>query len=88
MQNSDVFLLLADTSPGIAYAIHKAAFVPGSAYTAAVAGTTGFVGRLDLSWGELTRIVTGFQSPHGMAFVPTGPQNEDDEESGACPRRD
>jgi hypothetical protein len=42
----------------------------------------GFVGVLDLNFGEITPVVTGFQSPHGMAFVKT--HNDDDEGRGHC----
>lgn len=78
----DGFILVSDTPAGIVYAIWKGDFAPGSAYTAAVAGTTGFVGRLDLDYGQLTPIVTGLQSPHGMGFVPFG--DEDDRGESAC----
>ena len=77
--NSDGFILVADTPANVVYAIHKGSFTPGSAYTAAVGGTTGFVGRLDLEWGQLTPIVSGMQSPHGMGFVPA---DEDDDDGG------
>jgi hypothetical protein len=68
----DGFLLVADTPANIVYKIRRKVFVPGVAYTAAVAGTSsaaGFVSRLDLAFGELTPVVDGLQSPHGMAFV-------------------
>lgn len=76
--NSDGFILVSDTPANVVYAIHKGAFTPGSAYTAAVGGTTGFVGRLDLEWGQLTPIVSGLVSPHGMGYIATG-GNDDDE---------
>jgi hypothetical protein len=28
------------------------------------------VGQLDLSTGVLSPVIAGFQSPHGMAFIP------------------
>jgi hypothetical protein len=80
--NSDGFILVSDTPANVVYVIHKGAFAPGSAYTAAVGGTTGFVGRLDLEWGQLTPIVTGLQSPHGMGFVSTGEEDDDKGDSG------
>ena len=79
---ADGFVLVADTPANIVYKIGKAAFVPGVAYTAAVAGssaTPGFVGRLDLAFGELTPVVSGLISPHGMGFV----TSVDEEESPA-----
>ena len=71
------FILMADTSANTVYIISKEAFASGVAYSAGVgapnsAGVSeGFVGRLDLDSGFITPVVTGFQSPHGMAFVPT-----------------
>jgi len=70
--SSDGFLLVTDTAADTTYKITKASFAPGVAYSAGVAGTTsapGFVGRLDLEFGELTPVVSGMQSPHGLAFV-------------------
>jgi hypothetical protein len=72
------FILVADTPANIVYAIHKSKGSPDGAYTAALAGTTGFVGTLDLESGQLTPVVTGLQSPHGMAFVPASDQDDDD----------
>ncbi len=72
---SDGFILVSDTAADIIYKIGKTVFVPGSAYSAGVAGSTsapGFVGRLDLEFGQLTPIVSGMQDPHGLAFVKTG----------------
>ena len=77
------FYLMADTPANTVYIISKAAFASGVAYSAAVgapnsAGVSeGFVGRLDLDSGFITPVVTGFQSPHGMAFVSTDDQNND-----------
>lgn len=77
--NADGFILVADTPADVVYAIHKAEFAPGAAYSAAVVGTEGFVGRLDLEYGQVTPIVTGMQSPHGMGFVRTGHGDDDDD---------
>jgi len=77
--SSDGFLLVTDTGANTTYKITKATFAPGVAYSAGVAGTTtaaGFVGRLDLEFGQLTPIVSGMNSPHGLAFVKTN--NDDD----------
>lgn len=66
------FVLVADTPNNVVYAIHKAAFAPGTIYTAAVgADGKGFVGKLDLDSGHLTPVVKGLTSPHGLGFVPT-----------------
>jgi hypothetical protein len=76
---SDGFILVSDTPANIVYKITKKVFVPGVAYTAAVAGNSaapGFVSRLDLEFGQLTPIVSGLQSPHGMAFVKTGDDDD------------
>lgn len=73
--NVDGFILVSDTPANTTYKISKKVFVPGVAYSAGVAGTTaapGFVGHLDLAFGQLTPIVSGMQSPHGLAFVKTG----------------
>jgi hypothetical protein len=72
--STDGFILVTDTAGDTTYAIKKAQFAPGVAYSAGVAGTTaapGFVGRLDLEFGELTPIVSGLKSPHGLACVQT-----------------
>jgi hypothetical protein len=76
--SDDGFILVADTPADAVYKIHKNDYVPGTAYTAAVGpadssgAAVGFVGELDLSFGDLSPVVTGLQSPHGMAFVSTG----------------
>ncbi len=72
--SSDGFLLVSDTAADTVYKITKAEFAPGVPYSAGVAGSTsapGFVGRLDVEFGQLTPIVSGLQSPHGLAFVKT-----------------
>lgn len=84
---ADGFILVSDTAANIVYKIAKAEFAPGVAYSAGVAGTTaapGFVGRLDLEFGELIPIASGMQSPHGMAFVKTGEAEEPEETHKAC----
>jgi len=73
--DSDGFILVSDTAADITYKIRKKVFVPGQAYSAGVAGSSaapGFVGRLDVEFGQLTPIVSGMNSPHGLAFVKTG----------------
>lgn len=87
--SDDGFLLVADTPGDTVYMIRKSRFVPGTAYTAAVGApdstgaSVGFVGGLDLTFGDITPVVTGFQSPHGMAFV-TNHNDDDDETGGQC----
>lgn len=87
--SDDGFILVSDTPANIVYMIRKSRFVPGTPYTAAVGApdsagaSVGFVGGLDLNFGEITPIVTGFQSPHGMAFVKTR-NDDDDRNDGQC----
>jgi hypothetical protein len=73
--STDGFLLVSDTAAETVYAIHRAAFSPGVPYSSAVAGSgstaVGFVGRLDIEFGQLTPIVTGLIAPHGLGFVQT-----------------
>ena len=75
--SSKGFYLVADTPANTVYIISKTAFASGVVYSAGVgapdsAGVSeGFVGKLDLDSGYITPVVTGFQSPHGMAFIPT-----------------
>jgi hypothetical protein len=66
-------ILFADKSSNSVYSITAPYFAPGAAYTAAQnsSATTGFVGRVDLTTGLLTPIVTGLGNPGGMAFVST-----------------
>jgi hypothetical protein len=89
--SSDGFILVSDTGANITYKIEKLEFAPGVAYSAGVAGSSsapGFVGRLDLEFGELTPIVSGLNNPHGLAFVNV---NDDvdalsEELEGSCPQ--
>jgi hypothetical protein len=82
------FMLVSDTPADTVYAIRKNRFVSGTAFTAAVGApdssgnSVGFVGVLDLSFGDLRPVVTGFQSPHGMGFVKA--HNDDDNDNGSC----
>jgi hypothetical protein len=63
------YLLVADKTLNAVYAIHKKAFAPGSAYTAADGAH--FVGALDMTSGFITPIVTGLTNPGGLVFVDT-----------------
>jgi hypothetical protein len=84
--SDDGFILVSDTPANTVYMIRKNRFVPGTPYTAAVGApdaagvSVGFVGILDLNFGELTPIVTGLQSPHGTAFVKTRDDDRDEDE--------
>jgi hypothetical protein len=83
--SDDGFILMADTPADTVYIIRKNSFIPGAAFTAAVGApdangnSVGFVGSLDMNYGDLTPIAVGFQSPHGMAFVKT---HSDDDDGG------
>ena len=78
------FILMSDTPANIVYKITRDGFMPGAAYTAAVGApdssgaSVGFVGALDLNFGDLKPVVTGFMSPHGMGFVKTRVEDDDD----------
>ena len=61
-------LLVADRNGESVYAITAPFLEPGSAYSASDSG--GFVGALNFLTGELTPVVSGMVSPHGMAFIP------------------
>jgi hypothetical protein len=71
-------ILVADTPTDIVYAVKSNAFQPGGAYSAAsITSTTGILGKVDLSTGFVTPIVTGMQAPHGAFFIPTNPDDRD-----------
>ena len=82
------FILLSDTPANTVYMIRRSKFVPGTAYSAALGApdsngaSVGFVGVLDMNFGDITPVVTGFKSPHGMAFVKT--HRDDDEDRARC----
>jgi hypothetical protein len=63
------YFLVADKNLNAVYAIHKKAFAPGAAYTAADGAH--FVGALDMSTGFITPVVTGLSDPGGLVFVDT-----------------
>src|SRR4030088_410187 len=81
---SDGFVQVADTPVNTVHKIEKAEFAPGVAYSAGVAGSSaapGFVGRLDLEFGQPTAVGSGLQTPHRMVFVKTS--DDDDSLRGA-----
>src|ERR1700758_3671570 len=61
-------ILVVDTKADTVYAVTSNAFQPGGAYSAS--DSDGILGKVDLSTGLVTPIVTGMQSPHGALFVP------------------
>jgi hypothetical protein len=74
------FILFADKGLNEVFALHKNAFAPGSAYTAADGGP--FVGTLDLTTGVITPVVTGLSGPGGMVFVDTSERRWERGEGG------
>ncbi|MBV8375392.1 MAG: hypothetical protein JO279_00150 [Verrucomicrobia bacterium] len=50
------------------YAVKSDAFQPGGAYSAS--DNDGILGKVDLSTGLVTPVVTEMKSPHGALFVP------------------
>jgi hypothetical protein len=67
--STEGFILFADKGLNQVFTLKKAAFVPGTAYTAADGGP--FVGTIDLTTGVITPIVTGLKAPGGVVFVDT-----------------
>ena len=67
-------ILVVDTNADTVYAVTGNTFQPGGAYSAS--DSDGILGKVDLSTGLVTPIVTGMQSPHGALFVPS---SEDDQ---------
>jgi hypothetical protein len=67
-------ILVVDTKGDTVFAVTSDAFQPGGAYSAS--DTKGILGKVDLSTGLVTPIVTGMQSPHGALFVPAEPEND------------
>ena len=60
-------LLVSSTGSNEVYAIHGS-FASG---VFSAANADGIVGSLDTTTGDLSAIATGFNGPHGLAFVPT-----------------
>jgi hypothetical protein len=87
---SEGFILVADTPANIIYKVSKNRFVPWTAFTAGDGATNangtfvGFLGALDLNFGDLRPVVTGFQDPHGLGFVPAR-GDEGEGNGGSCP---
>jgi hypothetical protein len=60
-------IYVVDTSRDTVYAVRSYAFQPGGAYSAS--DSDGILGKVDLSTGLVSPIVTGMKSPHGALFV-------------------
>jgi hypothetical protein len=60
-------IYVVDTSGNTVYAVKSDAFQPGGAYSAS--DSDGILGKVDLSTGLVSPIVTGMKSPHGALFV-------------------
>jgi hypothetical protein len=60
-------IYVVDTKGDTVYAVTSDAFQPGGAYSAS--DSDGILGKVDLSTGLVTPIVTGMQTPHGALFV-------------------
>jgi hypothetical protein len=69
-------LLVSDRDGEKVYAVTKPILSPDAAYTA----ESTQVGTLDLDTGVITPILTGTVSPHGMAFIGVG--GDDDRDKG------
>jgi hypothetical protein len=83
--SSEGFLLFADKGLNAVYKLTAPAFSPGVAYTAADGGP--FIGRLDMTTGVITPVVTGVSNPGGMMFVNTAEQEHEPAPS-SCHERD
>ena len=66
-------LYVADSKANAIYVV-RGPLQSGSIYTEAPsdAGVAGFIGTVDASTGIITPVITGFQSPTGLIFVPNG----------------
>src|ERR1700730_17810024 len=60
-------IFVVATQGDTVYAVKSDAFQPGGAYSAS--DTKGILGKVDLSTGLVSPIVTGMKSPHGALFV-------------------
>jgi hypothetical protein len=69
-------IYVVDTAGDTVYAVKSDAFQPGGAYSAS--DSDGILGKVDLSTGLVTPIVTGMQTPHGALFVSALSDERDD----------
>jgi hypothetical protein len=70
-------IYVVDTAGNTVYAVKSDAFQPGGAYSAS--DSDGILGKVDLSTGLVTPIVSGMKSPHGALFVSAFSPESDDE---------
>jgi len=75
-------IYVADTPANVVYAVTSTVFPPNSAFSAS--DTTGVLGRVDLTTGQLIPVITGMQSPHGALFVPSLPEVRLDQVSSSA----
>jgi len=71
-------ILVVDTKGNTVYAVQSAIFQVAGAYSAS--DSDGALGKVDLSTGVFTPVVTGMGTPHGALFVPAAPCGEEGEE--------
>jgi len=64
-------IFVVDTGGNTVYAVKSNAYQPGGAYSAS--DSDGILGKVDLSTGLVTPIVSGMTSPHGALFIPAIP---------------
>ena len=69
-------IFVVDTGGNTVYAVKSNAYQPGGAYSAS--DSDGILGKVDLSTGLVTPIVSGMTSPHGALFIPAIPDRDDD----------
>src|SRR4029077_20245244 len=69
-------IYVVDTAGDTVYAVKSDAFQPGGAYSAS--DSDGILGKVDLSTGLVTPIVTGMVTPHGALFVSALSDERDD----------
>jgi hypothetical protein len=70
-------IYVVDTAGNTVYAVKSDAFQPGGAYSAS--DSDGILGKVDLSTGLVTPIVSGMKTPHGALFVSALSPESDDE---------
>lgn len=75
-------IYVADTSANVVYAVTSTVFPPNSAFSAS--DTTGVLGRVDLTTGQLVPVIAGMVSPHGALFVPSLPEVRLDQVSSSA----
>jgi len=78
-------IYVVDTKGDTIYAVTSDAFQPGGAYSAS--DSDGILGKVDLSTGLVTSIVTGMQTPHGALFVPAVSEGDRDREGELSGRK-